>query len=74
MSSSHISLRCQRCGSEQFQMPRADPRPEDVISCAGCGAQGRFDQIRADALRQAKEQVERALHDAFRGSRFFRRR
>ena len=74
MSSSQITIRCGRCGSEQFRLPNSPPQPDDVIECTGCGATGRYRDIQADAVRLAKAHMERAVRDAFKGVKGFKLR
>ena len=66
MSGDRISFKCSKCGSSKFDIP-TNPKPNDVITCAGCGATGRYDDIKTKATELAKAEVERKLRDAFKG-------
>lgn len=63
MENSGINFRCAACGSDQFIQPDGDPKPDDAITCAGCGAVGKYGDIQSAAVEQAKN----LLADTFRG-------
>lgn len=67
MAGDKITLRCRGCGSDKFQVPGARPSAADMVACAGCGARARYGDLQAEAVRLAKQQVQQALRDAFRG-------
>lgn len=67
MATDKITVRCGRCGSDQFRLPNANPNAADVVACVGCGAQARYGDLRAEAVQLAKQHVGQALRDAFRG-------
>lgn len=60
--STTLRFQCAKCGSDKFEIPD-DPKPDDTITCAGCGAQGRYGDIQSSARRQAKNAVEKVLGD-----------
>lgn len=66
MADDTIQFKCAKCGSDKFQFPSKNPRPDDVITCAGCGASGRYKDIQAEAMRQAKKEVEKIFKNAFK--------
>ncbi len=66
MSDDKITFKCNSCGSTTFIHP-SDPKPDDVITCNGCGATGRYGDVQAAAIRLAKDHVQEALGDAFKG-------
>ncbi|WP_160153323.1 hypothetical protein [Microbulbifer sp. ALW1] len=65
MSSDTITLHCAKCRSEKFEIPR-NPKPNDVITCGGCGAQAKYGAIRDAALKQAKDLVAKQFRDLFK--------
>lgn len=68
MTTGTISVKC-RCGSGKFNTP-STRRPSDMISCAKCGAIGRYGDVTRTAGIQAKAAVEKQLKDAFRKAGF----
>jgi uncharacterized Zn finger protein len=69
MSESKINLKCSHCGSELFEIP-STRRPYDIIKCAGCGAQGRYGDVQASAVSQAKKVIQDQLATAFKKAGF----
>lgn len=65
MTSDNISLKCSKCGSSSFKLP-TDPKPDDMIVCAGCGATARYKDVQAQALDQASKFVEDLARDIFK--------
>ncbi|HIE4140233.1 TPA: ECs_2282 family putative zinc-binding protein [Stenotrophomonas maltophilia] len=63
-----MSVEC-RCGSDKFNIP-STRRPSDTISCARCGATGRYGDVMRTAGSQAKAAVEKQLKDAFKKAGF----
>ncbi|SDK71166.1 ECs_2282 family putative zinc-binding protein [Stenotrophomonas pavanii] len=68
MTTGTISVKC-RCGSDKFNIP-STRRPSDTISCARCGATGRYGDVMRTAGSQAKAAVEEQLKDAFKKAGF----
>lgn len=60
-----IEFHCSSCGSKLFKKPE-NPQPDDMIACSGCGAAGRYADIHASAVKQAKQAVEKHLRDALK--------
>lgn len=60
-----LNVRCAHCGSDLTESSD-DPRDEDTITCAGCGAIGKRGEIKAAALKQAMELATKVARDAFR--------
>jgi DNA-directed RNA polymerase subunit RPC12/RpoP len=52
-----LSFKCTRCGSTKFEMPEKT-NDSDVVKCAGCGAQGRYGEVKAVMVEQAKKHIE----------------
>jgi uncharacterized Zn finger protein len=65
-----ITLKCSSCGSTKFRVP-SNAQPADIIKCAGCGAQRRYDILQRQATDAAKEMVTNMFRDAFRGVKGF---
>lgn len=63
-----VSFKC-KCGSDQFKIP-STRRPSDVITCAKCGASGRYGDVLRSAQAQVTSAVEKKLKDVFRKSGF----
>lgn len=57
-------VRCRECGSQDFRYP-TDPKPDDAVACAGCGATWRFDEFQRAAVEQAQQAVLDALRSGF---------
>lgn len=68
MSTSQISVRCS-CGSNKFDMP-PNPRANDTIKCAKCGATGKYGDVMGQAKKQAVSVAEKKLKDALRKAGF----
>lgn len=68
--SDRITLKCSVCGSTGFEVPE-DPRPADLIKCAGCGASNRYDVLQQQAVESAKEMVTDIFRNAFKGVKGF---
>lgn len=68
MASDKITLRC-RCGSEQFRLPNATPKPADIVTCARCGAKARYGDLQKQAVDLVKQELQRTLQNALRGSK-----
>lgn len=70
MSETTITLRCASCGSDQFQRPD-HPKPEDEVTCAGCGATSTYGQIMKSAKEQVMDKVAADFRKAFKGIKGF---
>lgn len=67
MASDSISLICKQCGSRIFIYPNNPPKDDDIIVCAGCQREiGRFDAVRAAAVKAAKVEGERIIMKTLR--------
>lgn len=66
-----LSFKCLRCGSSKFEMPEK-PKDSDIVTCAGCGAQGRYGQVKAAMVEQAKKHIDDVARKAL-GPLFKRR-
>ena len=68
MASNTIAVKCQ-CGSDKFNI-HATRRPTDTVSCARCGARGRYGDIMQEARAQAVSVVGKQLKNAFKKAGF----
>lgn len=57
MSDSSLTFHCTRCGGGKFAMPD-QPADDDIITCSGCGAQGRYGDVKKTMLDLAKKHVD----------------
>lgn len=62
-----VTVRCGACGSDQFKGVNSSTKDSDVITCAGCGAQGRYGDVRRDAMEQTKKALDDKVKKAFKG-------
>ena len=63
-----VSLNCKKCGAESFHIPD-DPKPDDMLTCNGCGAQWRYDVVRNAAIQEAKSELLKIAREAFKKRR-----
>jgi len=68
MTTGTITVKC-RCGSDKFNVP-STRRPSDTISCARCGATGKYGDVTRTAGTQGKAVVEKQLKDIFKKAGF----
>ena len=57
-----MKFRCAKCGGNQFALP-ANPQPDDPVTCAGCGAVARYEDVQTSAVAQAKGSIEQSMQD-----------
>jgi hypothetical protein len=67
-----LTIRCAACNSDQFKGVSSNPQPDDVITCAGCGATSRYVEIQRQAVEQGTKAVETAVRNAFKGIKGFK--
>lgn len=67
--SDQITFKCSKCGSDEFEIP-TNPKPNDMITCAGCGCTGKYGEVRKEAIKQSKEAVEKMLRDTLKKAGF----
>ena len=63
--SDRIIFKCLKCESTDFEIPR-NPKAEDMITCVGCGASGKYADVQNEAIKQAKKVVEDMAKKAFK--------
>lgn len=63
MSKDLVTLKCGKCGSTRFELPK-DPKPNDIVTCAGCKGQGTYNQVMASAKKAVAEDLKKALKKA----------
>lgn len=64
-----IITRCSRCSGVDFRIPE-NPKPDDQVMCAGCGAVGRYGDLQASALNQTAEHGMAEVKDILRRAGF----
>ena len=64
-----IDVKCPSCGGD-FEQFSADPKPDDMIVCRGCGAKIRYADFQAIADNQVAEALDKAIRDMLKGSGF----
>ena len=52
-----LGFKCLRCGSSKFEIPEK-PKDSDIVRCVGCGAQGKYGQVKAAMVEQAKKHID----------------
>lgn len=60
MSKSTLRIRCGDCGSDTF-VHSNDPKPDDVVTCKGCGRTSKYADLQAAAMDAAKKLVGKVL-------------
>ncbi|MFA6986338.1 MAG: hypothetical protein WC213_09035 [Arenimonas sp.] len=71
MGTSTVTLKCAACGSDQFERP-ANPKPQDKITCKGCGATGTYGQVIQAGKKQIVNKVRADLTKALKGIKGFK--
>lgn len=71
MSQDRITFSCLACGSKDFKFP-SDPKPDDLVTCAGCGATSRYEDVQKTALEQGQKAVVDMVRDAIKGIKGFK--
>lgn len=66
MTQDKMTFKCSACGSTSFLKPD-NPKPDDVIACAGCGATGRYADIQAAAVKIAKARLDKLVAEKLGG-------
>lgn len=64
-----LEIMCSCCRRKKFEIP-ANPKPNDMVTCARCGASARYKDIQASAVKQAEKAVEKSLRDALKKAGF----
>ena len=64
MGKTEASIICSDCGSEDFEYP-ANPKPDDMVTCNGCGRQDTYGALEAQALAQFEDLIKKGLGDLF---------
>jgi uncharacterized Zn finger protein len=59
-----ITAKCPRCGKQSFTSPAgAKPKPEDLLTCNGCGHVVRQSELIAQIGKEATKRAEKVLGD-----------
>ena len=66
---SKFTFQCSKCRSKAFDMP-ANPKPNDAVTCNGCGATSKYAVIQAAAIKQAKQAAEKTIRDSIKRAGF----
>jgi hypothetical protein len=61
----NIGFSCASCGCKEFNFP-ANPQPDDTVTCVGCGASNRYDEIQKLAAKLSQEAVTDIVRDALK--------
>ena len=72
MDQDHLTFACANCGSDQFKGLTGNNQPDDVITCAGCGAVNAYGVLHKSRMEQGKKVVEDAFREAFKGIKGFK--
>lgn len=72
MSKDTITFSCAACGGDQFKGLTADNQPNDVITCAGCGATNTYDVLHKSRMDQGHKLVDDTIRNAFKGVKGFK--
>lgn len=63
--SDEITFKCSKCGSPDFKIP-ANPKPNDMVVCNGCGASRQYGDIQREAIKQSKKAVDDIIGSIFK--------
>jgi transposase-like protein len=55
-----LSIQCPQCRSGQF-VRTANPRRDESVTCAGCGAQFHYGELEDRAMQSAREMLAKAF-------------
>ena len=64
MTQQEVTIVCSDCGGKDFECP-ADPKPDDMITCNGCGRQDTYKVLEALALEQLEGIIKKGSGDIF---------
>ena len=58
--SEDIRAKCSNCGGDSFSWPSSDsePRDDEIVTCAGCGANIRMSDIRTQMMKKGEKIVQ----------------
>jgi len=63
-----ITIRCHKCKGLDFDIPR-EPKPEDLITCLGCGESGPYGEITTAALEKLHQKRDEIISVLIRGGK-----
>ena len=66
---SDIQLKCPKCGSREFKIPRANPSDTDKFTCPKCGGSYTYAALAKPVTDKLVKDAEDALTKAFKGLR-----
>ena len=68
------SVKCAKCNLE-LEGP-ADPKPEDIVSCPGCGVSDTLENVTSEVgkyvAEKMAESISATISDTFRGDEFIK--
>jgi hypothetical protein len=65
MTEERSAFCCAECGSKDISFPE-NPEPGDMVTCLGCGASNRYDEIQKIAAKLGQDAVTDIVRDALR--------
>ena len=65
MTEERSAICCAECGSKDISFPD-NPEPGDMVTCLGCGASNRYDEIQKIAAKLGQDAVTDMVRDALR--------
>lgn len=65
MAEERIAFSCAACGGKDFNFP-ANPQPHDMVTCVGCGASNRYDEIQKIAAKLEQDAITDIVRDALK--------
>lgn len=69
MGTQTIRIKCAKCGSQDFKHERRvqdDLKPDDIVTCARCGASGKYGQIIEDAKQMIVDDISSHFRKLFK--------
>ena len=65
MTEERSAFCCAECGSKDISFPD-NPQPDDMVTCLGCGASNRYDEIQKIAAKLGQDAVTDIVRDALK--------
>jgi ribosomal protein S27E len=64
-----VKVRCAKCGGNKLVVPD-ESKDSSIVTCQSCGTQiGKWGDVKAAALKKAKEEVQASIRKAFKGNK-----
>lgn len=64
-----VQIRCAKCGSYDFKyegISQDDLKPDDIVTCAGCGASGEYAILIESAKKQFMDKIRAGFGKSFK--------